>query len=163
MKCRQWIRRAVIFALGVIPPLVMAQEVVKNPVGPAQSQVISKWQTPVVNDFPFESSLQLGLAPELVMVSLVGLASADGSPVPGTGSRNTAIPMVQNETVAKDLAGIKVKIKGLDQDTDLEPCTYRLTLTGSRLTVRMDPGFRCRLASADWANLRLEFRVYTIK
>ena len=133
MNRRKGICCVVISALAVIPAFVMAQGAGKNPPGLAQSQVILKWQTPTLNDFPFESSLQLDFAPELVMASFVGLASGDGSAIPGTGSRTTAIPMVQNETVARDLAG------------------------------RLDPGLRCRLASADWSNLRLEFRVFAIK
>ena len=141
----------------------MAQGAGKNPPGPPQSQVVLKWQTPTLYDFPFESSQQLDFAPELVMASFVGLASGDGSAIPGTGSRTIAIPMVQNETVARDLAAIKVKMKGTDNDTDLEPCVFRLTLAGSNLTVRLDPGLRCRLASADWSNLRLEFRVFAIR
>jgi hypothetical protein len=164
MSRKQWIRRAVISALAAMPALGVAQEAARNMPGPAQSQVISKWQTPALNDFPFESALQLGFAPELLMVSLAGLAAADGSAVPGTrGTRTTAIPMMQNETVTSDLAGIKVKMKASDNDTDLSPCDYALTLTGSSLTVRMNPGLRCKLASADWANIRLEFRVFAIK
>jgi len=141
----------------------MAQEIIKNPLAPAQSQVITKWQTPAVNDFPFESSLQLDLAPELVLMSFTGIILGDGSTLPGSGSRTSAIPMVQNETVTKDLAGIKARMKGLDSETDLEPCSYKLTLAGSRLTVLMDPGFRCKLANADWPTMKLQFRVYAIK
>lgn len=163
MKRRKWISNAAVFVAMAAPMLAMAQDVVKNAVGPAQSQVISKWQTPTVSEFPFESTLQLGLAPEFVMVGFTGLVAADGSAIPGTGTITKAIPIVQNETITRDLSGIKVKIKGLDQDTDLEPCAYRLTLAGSNLTLRMEPGVRCRLASADWPNIRFVFRVFAIK
>jgi len=144
---------------------VAAQEGTKfPPPGPAQSQVVPKWQTQVIKEVPFEAGLQVGIAPEYMLVSFLGATAANGTPYAGYGSSSVAtIPLMQNETVTRDLAGIKVRIRGLENEVDLEPCTMRLTLSGAVLAVRIEPGLRCRLANPDWGNIRLEFRVFALR
>jgi hypothetical protein len=83
MSGRTCIFRAAISVLAAAPASLMAQAVIKNPLTSAQSQVITQWQTPAVNEFPFESSLQLGLAPELGPASFTGLILSDGSTITG--------------------------------------------------------------------------------